>query len=331
MKKRGLIIVLFLSMLCMTGCGDKENQKRKNVYINEYEKIVHETAEVEKGDITPTLEFDVVCDTFERKNYYPVLDEMEVDQIYVSEGDVVQKGDVLITFKSGDIEEQIAGYKVTLDQQQLLLEHYRNLALIDTGADYSEQIKMLESDIEITNLYISELNAKLNSYSIIAEGEGTVAAMSDFLEYGIVNSNNNIITVVYGTGDYYATVKDDYEFVVGEIYEGIYAISVYSLELIDVEISENEQGEQVQNLHFSIAMDGVTKVEKLSVTVEKNTMSDVLFVPQEAVFQVGEKYYVYTIDQQGFREAVEVTVGQTVDEKTIIESSLVEGDKVVIN
>lgn len=331
MKKIGLACLLLVGVLGITGCSDIEKHRREEVYISEYEKITYETTEVERGDIIPTLQLDVVCDTFERKNYYPVHDEMEVDQVYVTEGDAVTEGDVLISFKSGDIEEQISGYEDTLAQQQLLLEHYTNLAIIDTATDYTEQISMLKSDMEVTSLYISELQAKLDSYSIVAEAQGTVMAISDYLEYGIVNSNDNVITVIYGTGDYYGSTTDDYEFQVGEIYEATYAKSVYSLELISVEETTDEDGNTVTNLHFAIAMGGVTEVEKMSMVIDKPTLSGVLYVPEDAVFEIEDKYYVYTIDENGFREAVPVTIGQTVDNKTIIETGLNEGDKVVIN
>lgn len=331
MKKLVLFCMLGMCAVALPGCGDKNKQKREEVYISEYEKITYETTEVVKGDIVPVLSLDLECDSFERKNYFPIQDEMEVEQVYVTEGDVVKEGDVLISFKSGDIDDQISGYEDTLGQQKLLLDHYTNLSLIDTNTDYTEQINMLKADMEVTSLYISELEAKLASYSIVAEGQGTILSISDYLELGPVNSNDNIITVIYGTGDYYATTTDDYQFEIGKIYEATYAKSVYSLELVSVEDAVDESGNKVQNLHFAIAMGGVTEVSRMTMDINKPALKNVLYVPSECVFNVDEEYYAYTIDENGFREAVPITIGESIDGMTIIESGLSEGDKVVIN
>ena len=43
------------------------------------------------------------------------------------------------------------------------------------------------------------------------------------------------------------------------------------------------------------------------------------------------KKYVYVLDEDGYRDAVEVTVGDTVDDYTIIKTGLKAGEQVVIN
>lgn len=329
--KKSLVGIIICSLGCsmlLTGCGKSKEEERANVRISEYEKITYETVSVERGDIVPTLTLEVTSDTFQRKNYFPRQDEMEVDQIYVTEGDMVTEGQTLVSFKAGDISEQITGYENQRTEDQLLIDHYTRLMEIDENADYTEEIKTLKQDIEVCSLYIQELNAKLSSYSIIAEGQGTVIMVSDLLDYGVVNSGDNVLTVIYGTGEYYATTTDDYDFKVDEIYEATYANSTYSLRLVSIEKIEGEEG---RKLNFAMAVDGVTGVEKMAMVLEKPALKDVLYVPEDCVFFVDEKAYVYTLDENGFREAVSVTVGQTIEGMTVIETGLNEGEKVVIN
>ena len=53
---------------------------------------------------------------------------------------------------------------------------------------------------------------------------------------------------------------------------------------------------------------------------------------KKAVFDGSdEKKYVYTVNEDGYRNAVEVTVGDTVDDYTVIKSGLKAGEQVVIN
>lgn len=329
--KKNLVAIIICSLVCsllLTGCGKANQGKRADIRISEYEKITYETVSVERGDIVPILTLEVTSDTFQRKNYFPRQDEMEVDQIYVTEGDMVTEGQTLVSFKAGDISEQITGYENQLAEDQLLIDHYTKLMEIDSEQDYTEAIKTLKQDMEVCGLYISELNAKLESYNIKAEGQGTIIMVSDLLDYGVVNSGDNVLTLIYGTGEYYATTTDDYDFKVDEIYEATYANSTYSLRLVSVEEIEGEEG---RKLNFAMAVDGVTGVEKMAMVLNKPALKDVLYVPEDCVFSVDETTYVYILDENGFREAIEVTVGQTIEGMTVIETGLSEGEKVVIN
>lgn len=326
--KKSLVGIMLCSLLLLSGCGKAGEQERANLKISEYDKITYETVAVERGDIVPTLTLEVTSDTFQRKNYFPRQDEMEVDQVYVTEGDMVSEGQTLVSFKAGDISEQITSYENQRTEDQLLIDHYTRLMEIDSTQDYTEAIKTLKQDMEVCSLYIQELNAKLDGYSVKAEGNGTVVMVSDLLDYGVVNSGDNILTLIYGTGEYYATTTEDYDFKVDEIYEATYAKSTYSLRLVSVEEIEGEPGVK---LNFAMAVEGVTGVEKMTMVLNKPALKDVLYVSEEAVFYVDDNAYVYTLDEKGFREAVAVTVGQTIEGMTVIESGLNEGDKVVIN
>ncbi len=326
--KKVVVTITLLSLMCLTGCGSEKRQERANVHISEYDKITYETVSVQRGDIVPTLSVDVKSDTFERKNYFPKQDEMEVDQIFVTEGDTVTAGQTLITFKSGDISEQITAYGNQLSEDQLLIDHYAKLMEIDSSVDYTSEINMLKQDMEVCNLYIGELNAKLDGYSIKAEGDGSVIMVSDLLDYGVVNAADNILTMIYGTGEYYATTEDDFEFEIDKVYEATYAQQTYSLKLVSIE--EGEKSTE-RKLNFIMAVEGITGVEKMNMVIDKPALRDVLYVPEDAVIYVEDASFVYTIDEEGFREAIYVTVGQTVEGMTVIESGLEEGDKVVIN
>lgn len=330
MKKSfvGIIICSLVCSMFLAGCGKSNEQERANIKISEYEKITYETVSVEQGDIVPTLTLEVQSDTFQRKNYFPRMDEMEVDQIYVTEGDMVEEGQTLVSFKAGDISEQITGYENQLTENQLLIDHYTRLMEIDDSQDYAETIKTIKQDMEVCGLYIQELNAKLESYSIKAEGRGSVIMVSELLDYGVVNSGDNVLTLIYGTGEYYATTTEEYDFKIDEVYEATYANSTYSLRLVSIEEIEGESG---RKLNFTMAIDGVTGVEKMAMVLNKPALKDVLYVPKDCVFYVDEAAYVYTLDENGFREAISVTVGQTIDGMTVIETGLTEGEKVVIN
>lgn len=333
MGRKKLIPLLATAALLFTGCGNGEKIHETKVNVPEYEKIIYDSVEACRGDITPVLTLKLSAVSYEKKSYYPLYDDMEVESVNVAVGDKVKKGDVLITFKSGDIASQIKEYQNQVEQNNLLIDHYTRLSQLDASVDYSADLARLAEDTKVANLYIQELQAKLSFYSICAEDDGSVYILSDLLDYGTVGTSNNLITLIYGNGQFEAETTDDFDFQVGETYIATYGVAEYELELISVEEKgEDVNGETVRTLRFQAAAENTdfSNRDKLTMTLEKPTLTDVVYVPKECVFDVDDEYYVYLLDDDGFRDAVRVTIGSTVDGYTVIESGLNEGDRVVI-
>jgi hypothetical protein len=79
-------------------------------------------------------------------------------------------------------------------------------------------------------------------------------------------------------------------------------------------------------------MAGVTEADTLTMTIQKPTVAGVIYVNKNIVFEGSDgKNYVYVLTEDGYREAKEVTVGETVDDYTIIKSGLTAGEQVVVN
>lgn len=333
MKKQKLSLIMITLLFVLSGCDEQSAQLPAQVTINEYEPKLYETIEIIRGDLAPVLELTLEARDLEKLSYFPRYDAMEIDQVYVQVGDIVTAGDVLISFKSGDIEKQIESYQAQLDQQQLLLDHYVNLSAIDTTTDYSKDIEQLKADMEVSRLYIEGLNAKLDSYSIVAEGDGMVTAIADIVNFNIVNSNDNLITVVYDDGEYYATTSDDYEFVVGDIYAATYGVADYEMELVNItEDGKDVNGNVIKTLCFREVgnEEELPGVSMMNMTINKGEMKNVIYVPDSVIKEIDGKYHVYTLDENQCKHAVYVKTGISVDGYTVIEEGLTEGDKVVV-
>ena len=332
MKRRMIFCGIIICSAFLGGCGATKKDEKPQVTITEYEKMSYETAEAQKGDIEPVLELKISADSYIRKSYYPKQDGMEVKQVYVENGDIVKKGDILVEFKAGDLGEQISQYEKRLEEDYLLIEHYTKLMEIDSAMDYSQDIDNLNKDVAVCKLYISELNARLQGYNIVAEDTGVVTIVSELLGYGIVDSNNNILSVVYGTGEYYTTTTDDYDFKVGDKYIATYGFSEFEFELFSIEEQgQDANGKDIRKLNFKMTTDGMPDSETLTMTINKPVIKDVLYVPNKAVFKVNDESFVYVVDEYGYRTARKVVTRDKVDEYTVIESGIEAGDRVVIN
>ena len=111
MTRKKLMPVLLLAVVALTGCGQKKEVEKAHVSVENYEKLEHDVVQVEKGDLTPQIKVEVKAETFLRRSYMPVYDDMEVDKVNVAVGDHVKEGDELITFKSSERDEEIAAYR----------------------------------------------------------------------------------------------------------------------------------------------------------------------------------------------------------------------------
>lgn len=323
MKKRKLLILVGMVLSLCSGCGQ---QKTEVVQImpETYEKRIHSTVEVMKGDLSWDYTLTLQAEGYRRITYDVTNSELQLDKVYVSTGDKVKKGDLLISFQSESLQETIEGYKEQMDQMQLLANHYRNLMKIDGNLDYEEDVKMLEEDIYILSLYLEEAKAKMESYQIKAEDSGTIVGVNEYLMNGYFNPGRNQITQICGTGNYTATTTETDCFTVGEIYTATLSNIDYELELRSI------QGETLLFTPVS-DMSAVSDGDKLKMNVQMPLIEDVVYVDKDAIEQIDDSYVVHIVDEQGYLEAQFVSIGQKAGDYLIITQGLEGGEKVAVN
>ena len=331
-RKRRMAAVMVLCVGLLSGCAGKTQTDDLVITIPEYEKITYTTEPVVHGDIAPVLDLRLKSEQFERKEYYPDHDEMEVDQVFVHVGDVVQNGDTLVTFSSEDITEERRQYENRVEEDALLIDHYTKLDAINQTDEHQESIEQLKKDQEIAGLYIKDLDARLEAYTIKAEGSGIVSSLSDMLDYGTVYAGDAVVTILNGSDNYTTTTEDDYAFEVGQTFTATFGVGSYEVRLtaIDVLASDTDAGMKRQLTFTLVDSAKRPSSDSLNLEIEKNVLKNVLYVPEDAIVYVGNDNYVYVLDEDGFRHGVQVQTGATIDGYTVIEDGLKEGDKVVI-
>ncbi len=331
-RKRRMAAVMVLCVGLLSGCAGKTQTDDLVITIPEYEKITYTTEPVVHGDIAPVLDLRLKSEQFERKEYYPDHDEMEVDQVFVHVGDVVQNGDTLVTFSSEDITEERRQYENRVEEDALLIDHYTKLDAINQTDEHQESIEQLKKDQEIAGLYIKDLDARLEAYTIKAEGSGIVSSLSDMLDYGTVYAGDAVVTILYGSDNYTTTTEDDYAFEVGQTFTATFGVGSYEVRLtaIDVLASDTDAGMKRQLTFTLVDSAKRPSSDSLNLEIEKNVLKNVLYVPEDAIVYVGNDNYVYVLDEDGFRHGIQVQTGVTIDGYTVIEDGLKEGDKVVI-
>lgn len=306
----------------LTGCGTAESGLMSTARTP-YEKLAYDTTEVKKGNLTPEITLKLKAEGLEKITYDATNTELKLEKVYVAVGDKVEKGELLVSFRSDSLEEKKAQYQDEITDKQLLVEHYVNLMNCDASLDYNEDIANLKRDIEVAKLYVEEAEEKLSRYQITAKESGTITAMDNYLQKGSFVPGNNLITEVCGTGNYEADLPEGYEFQVRDTYQATLDALSYELKVDRVE--ENK-------IIFSPVSDmtSLSEADVLSLVITKPTLENVIYVKASAVKEGEDGNFVYLLDDTGYREAVSVTVGEKVGDNRVITSGLSGGEKVTL-
>lgn len=319
----------------LTGCSDRKVSDKPAINIEPYAMTVHERATVKEGNISSQIKLTLTPDGFSSKDYSVKQGDLEVEQINVKSGDKVRKGDVMISFKADEINKTIDEYTNKKEEDQLLIDHYSRLMAIDSSNDYSEDIKSLREDIELSGLYIEEQQEKLKEYQVIAEADGIVTYVNEWLQYGYATADETLVSVASGSNGFISSTEDmSYDFNIGDVFTAIQGVASYDMKLVDVEQVKNEAtGSEERQLKFECQSDiEVTNgYMELEVVIDKPVISNVTYVDKDAVNTVDGTYFVYKFDDDGYREIVPVEVGDIVDNYVIIKSGLTAGEQVSID
>ncbi len=322
-KKWGLILPgIFTAMCLLTGCGASD-RKVVTVQHDAYEKMDYQTIDVVRGDLEPSITLTLTADSYEILQYGTNNEELELEKVYVSVGDKVKKGQKLVTFKSDAIQKTIDENEEQYNSNVQLVEHYEKLMKIDSSLNYKEEIKQLRDDIAVESLYIGEAKKKLEDYQLVAKKDGTIIAMDDMIMNGLMNCGDSLISQACGSGKYKAQRPDGYNFKVGQTYEASADNLKFSLEVSEV---------TDKNIIFTpkTDMSTLSEAEDLSMTIKKKKLTDVVYIPKEAVSTKGGMEFVFTVDKDGYLDAVEVKTGDTVGENVVIKEGLSGGEKVTV-
>lgn len=262
-----LTLATAITSILFSGCGaaQKELAQKDRAF---YEKISYQTVTVQSGSLTPQTTISLSAQGYTRFSYGATNTELTLEKVNVAVGDHVKKGDILVAFKSGEIQKKIEDYSGQISQNKLLAEHYRAIMKIDDTQDYSSDIAQLDKDTEVAQLYLDEAKEKLSRYQITASEDGTITAMDNSLLAGV-----------------FEPVSD---------------------------------------------MSAVSDAQIFSMEVTCPAIENAVYVQKDAVHEKDGRYFVYTLDENGYRQAVWISVADQVGDYRIITEGLKSGDEVVL-
>lgn len=321
-----------------------------------------ETAAVVKGDIFELTTYD--------GKVYPAIEEVTyginsaIQEVAVSLGDIVKKGDTLLLLDDNALQNEIALFSEQLEEieingnyddrqkeldmeilsltiEQKKVDKAPEIEIAQLEADYRKQKLKLSQDIKIRNYEIQKLKNKilekqktLSSYKIIAPCNGKVVFIKESHINSQINSNEIAILIAdysrlhiqceYLEESLVKNVQSLYGLIKGQEYQLKY-MPYTTEELLRL---KNTATEIVSS--FEIQESGNYKSGDYAAICLKNKVkSNVLSIPQIALNSDGEGTFVYIINN-GSLKRCDVSIGIETSIQVEIISGLKEGELVYV-
>lgn len=347
-------LLLFL-LFSVGGCGllPKEEEIPTQGIVSNYKVQEYKKIKVVRGDIIEQVIIDCVFESFNERKYSFDIDGIVIDHVYVNEGDIVQKGDVLADLEMNQLEEQIENYEFDIALLELQIKNEKELS--QWAENTSNELKNIEGynnyiqekyDLEILNhknaenrildnLYIAQKRLDLlyedrNNRVIIADMDGVISQIAKYNRYDTSNQSINFIQVYDPTNMIFVPNKANIEYLIpNQVYTLNFTNGEAEVLVIETQMEEGINTEKYlqvvdENLSF-------VNGDKGRVTVVLKEVKDVLYLPVAAVGYKEDKAFVYVEDEGGFKSVKEIEIGITADKKVEIISGLKEGDSVILD
>ncbi|MEF2967114.1 efflux RND transporter periplasmic adaptor subunit [Paenibacillus sp. M1] len=288
-----IIVILILSLR-----PDKQNEAAAPT-VN--------TTKVTKGNIVVSVAgsgsvTSTVSETVRTK------DEGKVKEVLVEEGDIVKKGQVLLTFEAADLADSLESQERSLKSQKLdledLQEQYKRQ--VQEGAD-DEALNATKKSITKQELNIADVEKEIASIKedmiapdpLTSPIDGTITTVN--ITEGEQAKNGDELFVINNYQDLSVKIQVD-ELDIPEV-----ALGMKSTVEIDALPGQTFEGEVSDIADEGVASNGVSLFDvtikllksdgvrvgmSAEATVILNEKNDILTLPIEAVQQRGDKYIV---------------------------------------
>ncbi|MCL2059329.1 MAG: biotin/lipoyl-binding protein [Oscillospiraceae bacterium] len=217
--------------------------------------------------------------------------------------------------------------------------------------DYEFAVSYAEKLLEISQRKLDTLLTMADERVIYATIDGVVSYAQRYSNDDRSIAGDKVFTVSDASELIYSVSGDDTKFfTIGEVYQMKVSKSFLDIRAVSPEdIGETPSGGGSGSSGGSSSGSGGSSSSSSSqviyfvpddlatglasygyITVETDRRDNVLYLPANAIIQVGDAHAVYRVGESGFRELAPVEIGVTITGKTEIISGLSEGDEVIL-
>lgn len=349
-------------ILAVTGCGQPGGDDQDIIVVEqEAEPVVYDMAVVTVGDVQKTQRIKCTYQQLNDESLSFGISGISVKKVYVQEGDVVEKGQVLAQLSSASRQEDIARLEYQIARNQLQMDYsqinedYEISSLwlnymYQSGQSQEERERLEEAVAQVQQNYsyaredyqdamnldllqLEQIRQEETASRLVAGMSGTVSHVKEKLEGSTSVRGEEVITIIDGSECLFVTEAAEYvscfregEEVYMEITSGSGA-GKYTL-------LPHEMEQWGQQQLFSLADGGENATIEVgtvgSIVAVVDRRSQVLCVPSDAVHSAEGRDYVYVLGDDQMREVKWIETGLYGDSMVEVLSGLSEGERVIL-
>lgn len=352
-KHRNYLLCIAVITQIITGCSllPKEDNTKNVLMVSTQESVEYQLALVQRADIVNSETMYCTYSPRDGEELSFGQDKLDVEGVYVSTGDQVNKGDLLAQAKLDGIDDEISELeydvkKLTLNMEsckrlhqlkmELLKIQYDNHVLDQTA--YKAEVKKekqalqlelssYEDELYLTQLKHTQAIQKREKGRIYAGMDGIVSYVYSGLLYGPTNVSQVAITIMdkeqcaFKASSKHAKSYQEGESVWLELSDG---------SKIETIVAHSKTEEDV--IYFQLLYPDLDLTVGARATTELilEQNSDVIVIPTKALRKSQDSYYVYMQNDDGMKVMQTITIGISGNEKTEVTSGLEEQDIIIV-
>lgn len=354
------ILLCLLPVLLMVSCSPEEAEENDQMIVEkQQDEVSYNLAVVTYGDVLLTEVMRGYYEEMEEEMLSFSVSGRLVSNVYVKEGDMVTKGQLLAELGDSDLSGQVQTLEYQITRNQTLLEQARinedydistvwlqfmyqsgqseaeREALESRVVEIQQQYRYLREDyqdaIELAQIRLESVKKELSVSKLYAGMTGTVTWIQAGLEGSTARAGQDVIEIKNQSeclfaieGAEYASLFEDGDAVEMVIstgkQAGIYLMLPYRID------------EWTDKLWFAMVDDDI-EIEMGTtgtITIVLENRENVLNIPKQAVHTAEGRSFVYCLGEDDMREVKWVETGFEGDDMIEILSGLEEGERVVL-
>ena len=356
-----LSLAVVPALLCSCSLLPQEEEYISTPTIRSYTQAEYKLSYVQYGDVTLTE--NISC------RYLPVSSQtlsfnvggVYYDEIFVQKGDLVQKGQLLAQLDVSGLDESIEALQLriaslersirNLNEQSDLAADAQSRLLATLSAQeakhektpeeireqYDAQIQTLKDDLEVSRLRPEEEQTKLEQRRLYAGIDGAVTYVRK-LEQGSRSVEGELVVSIADAGtSVFSGATKNYELLPEGTEVSIYCSKEYlpatvvSAESLGLEEKIGEKGEKTLYFQLLSPNAALESNDRGTLILTLDQSKDTLYIEIDALYTVGERTFVYHMDEDGLKQMIDVEIGLVTPFYVEILSGLSEGDNVILD
>lgn len=276
-----------------------------------------------------------------------------IEKVFVTEGQKVCAGDILITMEMADIQIEIEAQEYELQVLQTKKNHILQNKELDlkkcdvqygeedraekraeVEANYEKQLQDISDSIYIQELKMNDLKKKAEERQIRAGMDGTVTFVREFKEGDKTQKNQSVVSIKdFDTAVFRLNGKGAENFEVGdEVIIRSQNIDRKTTVVAAEQIGMEETTNGKQNVYFKPQQPDPTLDTSVRGIIDLilDQRENVLYLNKKAVKTMEGEPFVYMVNEEGLRIVQKISTGLDTGSYIEITGGLKEGDLVIL-